>query len=628
MRESIGTMKISNHITNFMSHFFVFTCLHIYSIAHAYTQKTNILNLATMHVDNAIFELQESIRFSKELNNTCAQNLFLAQNVLKGSQMMVLCNPNHAYEKLIQVQNSIYACIVNINNDQDLEFLIMLKKIEQSLIHAENLIRKNAINKPFKDSLQGNGGNKSDHLSFYNKNCAPTSDHSNSHYVLSNTSVQNDEVNENFLQSHHFMHSNSITLYYPIPPTMNIMMDDMIIDYCSNHISFTGYNATICLDRGCGGRFHSRSKYSSGVFTVQMRAPSNASGVSSSFYISSNDMEPDIISFDVIGNLPKRVLTTYAVNGSYVGTLETFHMEFDTSLEFHEYTIKWDADSIIWMIDKMVLRTLKSHRVHIYPRKPGYVFGYIWDASHVAGGNWAGRVEWKNSPFFVHYNGLQVMSPLNPKQWRPPLQRQYRNVPTFLQPILIENCASNIAIDEHVKNFAIAFDQFGCGGRIRSLNSYTSGKFKARIKCSEGDTSGLLTSMYLSSGEGTYDQDEIDFEFLGNNKRIVQTNFYGNGSGGHELWVNLNFDCSEDFHTYAIFYNKYKIQWFVDSNIVRTVFQNDGFDNDGQYPKKRMFLYVSLWNASWIEDGMWTGKWHGKDMPYVAKYSNVTIQYP
>ena len=98
-------------------------------------------------------------------------------------------------------------------------------------------------------------------------------------------------------------------------------------------------------------------------------------------------MEPNIVSFDVIGNLPKHVFTTYAVNGSYIGTLETFHMEFDTSLECHKYTIKWDADSIIWMINKMVLHTLKSHRVHIYSRKPGYDFGYTWEASHVVGGN-------------------------------------------------------------------------------------------------------------------------------------------------------------------------------------------------------------------------------------------------
>jgi beta-glucanase (GH16 family) len=613
-------MKVSNLLLNLKYIFFILNLFHTFSISLAIVQRTYNVNLASMHIENAMFQLKESIRFSKELNNVCGKFLFLAQNGLKSSQMRIVDNPNYVYDKLIQVQNIIETCMNNINENQGLRLSILLRKIEQNLINAKKIINENTIHTSLKDSLQEGFGNESNIPLFYNKSFATTLDHSIHDIVFSNNLINDHNTNE-FVKFH--QHLNSISQFFPIPPMLNIMMDEMVVDYCSNHINLEGYNATIGLDRGCGGKFHSRSKYSSGVFTIQMRAPLNASGVSSSFYISSNDVEPDIISFDVIGNLPNRVLTTYVVNGSHIGALETFHMDFDTSLEFHEYTIKWDASSIIWMIDKMVLRTLRSHRVHMYPMKPGHIFGYICDASYVAG-----KIDWKNGPFFVHYNDLQIISPLSPKQWRPPPQRQYRNVPILLQPLLIEYCASNVAVNNHLKNFAITFDQFGCGSRIRSLNSYTSGIFKAYIKCPIGDTSGLLTSMYLSSSEGTNNQDEIDFEFLGNNKQIVQTNFYVNGSGGHELWVNLDFDCSHDYHTYAIHYNKYKIQWFVDSKLVRKVFRNDQLQNQMPYPMKRMFLYVSVWNASSVEDGMWTGKWHGRDMPYTAQYSNVTIQFP
>lgn len=218
---------------------------------------------------------------------------------------------------------------------------------------------------------------------------------------------------------------------------------------------------------------------------------------------------------------------------------------------------------------------------------------------------------------------------MSPKQWRPPQQRQlYRDVPTPLQPLVIEYCGSNIAINENLKDLSITYDNFGCGGRLRSLNSYISGRFKANILCPIGNTSGLLTSFYLSSGEGTTDQDEIDFEFLGNNKGIVQTNFYVNGTGGHEQWINLGFDCSHDIHTYAIYYNKHKLQWFIDSKLVRTVFRDEQIENFKPYPKKRMFVYVSVWNASYVANGLWTGKWNGKDLPFVAKYSDILVQYP
>ena len=53
-----------------------------------------------------------------------------------------------------------------------------------------------------------------------------------------------------------------------------------------------------------------------------------------------------------------------------------------------------------------------------------------------------------------------------------------------------------------------------------------------------------LTSLYVSSGEGSRNQDEIDVEFH---------------TGSHK------------FHTYSIHGNKRKIQWFIDSKLVRTV---------------------------------------------------------
>ena len=63
----------------------------------------------------------------------------------------------------------------------------------------------------------------------------------------------------------------------------------------------------------------------------------------------------------------------------------------------------------------------------------------------------------------------------------------------------------------------------------------------------------------LSSQEGSKDQDEIDFEFLGNRKDRVQLNYYVNGVGGHELVVMLGFDCAQDYHQYTIFYNATQI---------------------------------------------------------------------
>lgn len=213
-----------------------------------------------------------------------------------------------------------------------------------------------------------------------------------------------------------------------------------------------------------------------------------------------------------------------------------------------------------WLVDNVVLRTVtKMETGEAYPSKPGNVYGFTWDASTVANGAFAGVVDWSNAPFHMYFDSIHVTSPLNKGDWHPPAHTAASlSVPTPMRPMAIDYCASNIVAE--LSEASISFDSNGCGGRFRSLQRYAVGSFTGSFRCAPGDTSGLLSSLYLSSLEGSRVQDEIDFEWLGHNKNIVQTNFYVNGTGGHETWVDLGFDCSESFHTYTITYNTDEIR--------------------------------------------------------------------
>lgn len=121
--------------------------------------------------------------------------------------------------------------------------------------------------------------------------------------------------------------------------------------------------------------------------------------------------------------------------------------------------------------------------------------------------------------------------------------------------------------------------------------------------------------------EGYPKQDEIDFEWLGHNKMGVQTNYYVDGEGGHEEFLNLGFDCSEAFHKYTIRYTNTTITWLVDDEVKRLV-QKYSVPN---FPVKPVFFYASLWNASFVLNGGWTGPWSDQDLPHVIQYRDLRV---
>lgn len=43
------------------------------------------------------------------------------------------------------------------------------------------------------------------------------------------------------------------------------------------------------------------------------------------------------------------------------------------------------------------------------------------------------------------------------------------------------------------------------------------------------------------------------------------------------------------------------------------------------FPTKAMFLYASMWDASNIDEGRWTGKYVGCDEPYVCVYKDILV---
>lgn len=101
----------------------------------------------------------------------------------------------------------------------------------------------------------------------------------------------------------------------------------------------------------------------------------------------------------------------------------------------------------------------------------------------------------------------------------------------------------------------------------------------------------------------------------------MQTNYYTAGTGNREAIHDLGFDCSDGFHEYVIKWGRDSIQWLIDGKTIRSVVRVDG---EG-FPHKPMFLYASVWDASYIDEGRWTGPYVGCDAPYICLYKNVNV---
>eukprot|EP00850_Spirogloea_muscicola_P023045 SM000325S12638 [mRNA] locus=s325:32546:35091:+ [translate_table: standard] len=195
-----------------------------------------------------------------------------------------------------------------------------------------------------------------------------------------------------------------------------------------------------------------------------------------------------------------------------------------------------------------------------------------------------------------------------------------RRLRTTVEPPIVYDAGeeSDVNLSDPI---TISMDEEGTG-RARSSNQYGPGvTWTGKVKTPSGQTNGVVTTFYLSSLEGSKDQDEIDFEFLGNQQNKVQVNYYVSGEGGHETMIDLDFNTSEDFHSYAISYQSNKIIWSIDGDSVHEVDVSSG----QALPSKCVYLYFSVWDASSINNGTWAGTTTWASSPYVASYQRITV---
>lgn len=152
-------------------------------------------------------------------------------------------------------------------------------------------------------------------------------------------------------------------------------------------------------------------------------------------------------------------------------------------------------------------------------------------------------------------------------------------------------------------------------GEYRTNNFYRYGRYEVRMKPAKytGAMTGALFT-YTGPSDGK-PWDEIDIEFLGKDTTKLQTNYFTNGVGGHETLVNLGFDASTAYHTYAFEWTAASIKWYVDGVLVVT---ENG--SRGPLPTNAGRIMLNAWPGigvdGWLGPFTYTG-------PFQAQYDWV-----
>ena len=175
------------------------------------------------------------------------------------------------------------------------------------------------------------------------------------------------------------------------------------------------------------------------------------------------------------------------------------------------------------------------------------------------------------------------------------------------------NCtwkAANAVFEDGLLKLSIdkSWDDTYTGGEFRTNDFYGYGLYEVSMKPIKNI--GVVSSFFTYTGPSDNNPwDEIDIEFLGKDTTKVQFNYFTKGKGNHEELHELDFDATEDFHTYGFLWTAEKIVWYVDGVPVHSATKD--------IPTTPGKIMMNTWNGKGVDS--WLGKYDGTT-PITAEY--------